>query len=146
MKRQQKDRRARLEFVTRLQALMSEKGINETELARRVDISQSSVNDWLNPKKLAVPFSDVLARLAQVLDVSTDWLLLNRGSRRGGAPPAGEAYADGRRSAITLMRAALDEIEQESRGASASDVAPHFEDEHRRQAPARQRRAQERPA
>jgi transcriptional regulator with XRE-family HTH domain len=122
--------RARRAFVARLQEAKLESGLNQTEMAERVGVSQSTVSDWLNPEKLAMPGGNVLMRLVRVLDVSADWLLYGTGSRRGGPAPAGEAYHGGGLAAISEMRGALDDLESYWRGAvSPTAAAEDLKDE-----------------
>ena len=49
------------------------KGISQTELAERVGVTQQSISDY--EKDFKEPRFDVLVRIANVLDCSTDKLL-----------------------------------------------------------------------
>lgn len=64
------------EFVARLRAQMESKGLSQAELADRADLSRSTMTMFMAGDRK--PSADALAKLADVLDVSTDYLLGRR--------------------------------------------------------------------
>ncbi|MDE7083261.1 MAG: helix-turn-helix domain-containing protein [Clostridia bacterium] len=60
-------------FADRLKLLRIEKGLNQTELAEQLSVNQRSVSNWEN--SLREPSFEMLMKLAQILEVSTDYLL-----------------------------------------------------------------------
>jgi len=57
----------------RIRLLREKNGITQTQLAKRLNITRSSVNAW--EMGLAVPSTITLVAIAQTFRVSTDWLL-----------------------------------------------------------------------
>lgn len=57
----------------RLSYLMKIEKLSQSELARKIDISQSAVCNWLNGKK--EPSIESLWRLADYFDVTVDYLI-----------------------------------------------------------------------
>lgn len=60
-------------FAERLQELMKDKGYNITQLSLAVQLPRTSINSWLNLKR--IPQIDALCALAQFFGVTTDYLL-----------------------------------------------------------------------
>jgi len=52
---------------------------NQTELAKRFDVSQATVSEWWTAKKM--PALEKLIHIAIVLDVALEWLGTGRGDR-----------------------------------------------------------------
>lgn len=63
-------------FVTRLRAAMAARSVDQSELARRLGITSQAVNQWLAGE--TAPKGKRLARVADELGVSLDWLLAGR--------------------------------------------------------------------
>ncbi len=61
-------------FSEILSALMKERKYTQTKLAELMDIKQSQISEWLSGK--AKPGYDNLRKLAQVFEVSADYLLM----------------------------------------------------------------------
>ncbi len=61
------------DFGNTLRGLISEKEINQEELARKIDVDPSVVSLWLSGKRM--PNADSLCRLADYFGVSVDFLL-----------------------------------------------------------------------
>lgn len=59
-------------FSERLKTLRKEKKLTQTELASKLDISQKSYSNWESGK--AEPTLDNIIKLADLLEVSLDWL------------------------------------------------------------------------
>ena len=60
-------------FQGNLKALRKEKGITQEELAARLNVVRQTVSKW--EKGLSVPDSDLLIKLAEILDVPVSRLL-----------------------------------------------------------------------
>ena len=60
-------------FQDNLKALRKEKGITQEELAARLNVVRQTVSKW--EKGLSVPDSDLLIKLAEILDVPVSRLL-----------------------------------------------------------------------
>jgi len=60
-------------MAEKIRALRCQKGLTQTEIARRLNISKNSVNVW--ETGACAPSLINLARLAQIFGVSTDYLL-----------------------------------------------------------------------
>ncbi len=63
----------------RIKKARTEKGWSQSELARRMFVSQPSVADWESGRK--APHTKNLARLAMLLGVSVEWLATGRGAK-----------------------------------------------------------------
>lgn len=61
-------------FSEILSALMKERKYTQTKLAELMEIKQSQISEWLSGK--AKPGYDNLRKLAQVFEVSADYLLM----------------------------------------------------------------------
>lgn len=60
-------------FGERLGKAIAEKGLTDSEVSKRVGLQHGAVCSYINYHKM--PTCKTLARLSQVLDVSTDYLL-----------------------------------------------------------------------
>lgn len=60
-------------FADRLRTAFENKGISQSELARRIGSKQSSVSCWL--KTGAIPPVPIVADICRTLEISADWLL-----------------------------------------------------------------------
>jgi transcriptional regulator with XRE-family HTH domain len=69
-----KRRRATV-FRDRLSTAMADAGTSRAALARAIGIDRSTVTQMLTPEDVRVPGAHVVANLAAVLGVSSDWLL-----------------------------------------------------------------------
>lgn len=65
---------AEKDFSDILRNLMKERKFTQTKLAELMDIKQSQISEWLSGK--AQPGYDNLRKLAQVFEVSADYLLM----------------------------------------------------------------------
>lgn len=61
------------EFASRLKDLRKENGIGQNDLAKLLELSNSSISYWENAKQ--EPSASALCKLAQYFDVSVDYLL-----------------------------------------------------------------------
>ena len=59
--------------VDRIKSLREQKGITQSELARQLGITRSSVNAW--EMGISVPSTQYVVELAGMFNVSTDYLL-----------------------------------------------------------------------
>ena len=57
----------------RIRILREQKGFTQTELAKRLKITRSSVNAW--EQGISVPSTQYIVELAEIFKVSTDYLL-----------------------------------------------------------------------
>lgn len=62
-----------VDFGSKLKTLRKKSGMTQTDLARRLNITKSVVSYYENQER--VPSPDVLVRLADIFNVSTDYLL-----------------------------------------------------------------------
>lgn len=62
-----------MEFGRRLRLARTRRGLSQEGLARRVDASKNSVQNW--ERNGTLPRADAVAALALTLGVSTDYLL-----------------------------------------------------------------------
>ena len=60
-------------FSLRFAALLDKEDLNQTEFAKELGLSHSTINKWVNGN--ALPDTEMLARIAQRFHVSTDELL-----------------------------------------------------------------------
>lgn len=60
-------------IAERIRALREQAGMTQSELARGLGITRSSVNAW--EMGISVPSTQYLMRLAEIFQVSTDYLL-----------------------------------------------------------------------
>lgn len=60
-------------IAEKVKALREQSGMTQTELAKRLGITRSSVNGW--EMGLALPATSTLVDLAKIFHVSTDYLL-----------------------------------------------------------------------
>lgn len=59
-------------FPQRLKELRLKKGLTQTELGEKVGVKQNTFTNWENGKR--EPSFENLVKLADLLDVSLDWL------------------------------------------------------------------------
>ena len=57
----------------RIRVLREQKGFTQTDLAKQLGITRSSVNAW--EQGISVPSTQYIVELAQIFKVSTDYLL-----------------------------------------------------------------------
>lgn len=62
-------------FAERVSILMEKHNLNQSQLAKKADITEAAISNYL--KGVRTPNSDVLLRIANVLNTSTDYLLGN---------------------------------------------------------------------
>lgn len=61
------------DFVVRLQTVLKEKKISQTEMAQKIGISRESFTYWKNSNSL--PNSDLLFKIAEFVEVDPYWLV-----------------------------------------------------------------------
>jgi len=74
------------DFANRMKAAI--KGLNQTEVARSIDIAGSTLHRYLNG---SMPAADTAFRLARELGVRPEWLIEGEGAMRPGAEVVGVA-------------------------------------------------------
>ena len=62
-------------FAERVTILMNKYNLNQSQLAKKADITEAAMSNYI--KGVRTPNSEVLLRLANVLNTSTDYLLGN---------------------------------------------------------------------
>lgn len=67
-------------FAKRLKELRDENGISQAKLAELTNITQQAIGKWETGK--STPDPEMIVKLANLLDVSTDYLLGNTNIRR----------------------------------------------------------------
>ena len=72
-------------FGERLARLRKDRGLTQVQLAAQAEMLQGVISDYENGKLR--PYADVVARFAEILDVSADELLGLK-ARRGASKPA----------------------------------------------------------
>ena len=60
-------------FADKIKRLREQTGLTQSELARKLDLTRSSVNGW--EMGLAIPCTQIIIELSNVFNVSTDYLL-----------------------------------------------------------------------
>jgi transcriptional regulator with XRE-family HTH domain len=66
-------------FMSNLKALIEEKGINQMDISKKLDISPSTVSEWVSGKKY--PRADKMQMLADMLCVQVSDLTREQGQR-----------------------------------------------------------------
>lgn len=62
-------------FQDRLQSLIDESGMNRSSFARSISVDRSTLSQLLSPDNVRLPRADTIAAIAEVHQVSIDWLL-----------------------------------------------------------------------
>ena len=62
-------------FQDRLQSLIDESGMNRSAFARSIAVDRSTLSQLLSPDNVRLPRADTIAAIAEVHQVSIDWLL-----------------------------------------------------------------------
>ncbi|MDR1100752.1 MAG: helix-turn-helix domain-containing protein [Clostridiales bacterium] len=60
-------------LADKIKKLREQKGLTQSELARKLDLTRSSVNGW--EMGLVVPSTQIIVELSHVFNVSADYLL-----------------------------------------------------------------------
>lgn len=55
--------------------MVKKRGLKQVDLASRLNISKSTVSQWLNPKNRKMPSTETLGKIIKVLDVNLSDLL-----------------------------------------------------------------------
>lgn len=64
----------------RLDEAMRKRGVNQSELARRLHVKPGTVNQWFRGKRPAQPKAEQLAGIPNALGISGHWLLTGDGT------------------------------------------------------------------
>jgi transcriptional regulator with XRE-family HTH domain len=98
----------KVEFAKRLQSCIDDKwpGLRQKEYAPKLGVSQATISDWLNAKKM--PSLETLIEISLVFGVTIDWLGTGRGSRHpviidNNPPQMTEAQTKALKSFIEVM-------------------------------------------
>lgn len=73
-------------FVECLDSLLSENGISRNKMLTDLGVAKNSINNWA--ERNTIPSGDVIAKIADYFNISTDYLL---GRTNAKNPPAGTA-------------------------------------------------------
>jgi transcriptional regulator with XRE-family HTH domain len=93
-------------FAHRLQRRMDALDLSQSELGRRLDTDQSTVNRWLNPARgFSLPEAHILMRLPRALECSYKWLLTGEGDPLPEGTSNSDAFRDGARTAYAEVQA-----------------------------------------
>ena len=65
-----------MEFIDRLEQLLSEKSLTAKELTEKLEIGRTTVNDWKRGK--STPSPKMLIGISRILSCSIDWLLTGK--------------------------------------------------------------------
>ena len=65
-----------MEFIDRLEQLLSENSLTAKELTEKLEIGRTTVNDWKRGK--STPSPKILIGISQILSCSIDWLLTGK--------------------------------------------------------------------
>ncbi len=68
-----------MEMRKRLELLVNALGIRRSEFAKRINVTQGNVSDWINDKKPSKPSSTALARISEEYNVNLNWLITGKG-------------------------------------------------------------------
>ena len=98
-----KRKRAQL-FQARLAGAMEQTGLSQSALARRIKVDRSTISQALSADTARLPGAQVVGACAEVLGVSTDWLL-----GLSDRPEKAEALAAAALSLTEAPRALIDE-------------------------------------
>jgi len=79
----------RTEFGERLVAARQEAGLSQAQVAEKLGITQQSYGGWERRETALKP--EHLVRLAEILNVTVDYLLGKENGRKRGGGPAGKA-------------------------------------------------------
>ena len=117
MKNKAKSINRKLEFGKRLTQSMQDEGLKQNDVANLIGVGSGSMSSWSNGKN--IPRQDSLDKLAELLNVSPDWLL------NGDQPepvddtgrPADNADSDN-------VNADTDEINTDNQPSELLDVTP----------------------
>lgn len=71
-------------FFERLKELREERNLNQTDLAKHLNISQGTIGNWETNKR--VPDVKMILKIADYFDVSVDYLLGKTNERRKTVP------------------------------------------------------------
>lgn len=75
--------------MNNLRAALNLRGITQKEIAKKIGVSQGNISDWI--RGCGAPSNDSLQRLADALNVSTDYLL---GRTDEAKPPEASTQCD----------------------------------------------------
>lgn len=97
-------------FSERLQKLMDDRNINQSDLAKIAGVSHVSARDWVKGK---IPKTEYFHRIADYFKVSMEWLLTGQDTSLG-AVPVHEGSKRTARDLRTAMKR-IQELEAENR-------------------------------
>jgi transcriptional regulator with XRE-family HTH domain len=103
------------QIAHRLAQMMDELDLNQSELAKKIGASQSTVSDLLHPKKHRLPTGLYILRIIDVLGISPSWFLYGVGGkhwREKGDDSPQVQYVRGELAALGKMTAALEELKE----------------------------------
>ncbi len=62
-------------FISRFRELMKEKGYSNNKISELVGVDRKTIQNWLNPRESTIPNAERLYTLADILNVSADYLI-----------------------------------------------------------------------
>lgn len=100
-------------FAERISILMDKHNLNQSQLAKKADITEAAMSNYV--KGVRTPNSEVLLRIAKVLDTSTDYLL-------------GKTNADPSNENLTIIQRNLDKLDPEQLKKAENILKSVFDD------------------
>ncbi|MBR3057497.1 MAG: helix-turn-helix transcriptional regulator [Clostridiales bacterium] len=100
-------------FAERIALLMEKHNLNQSQLAKKANITEAAMSNYV--KGVRTPNSDVLLRIAKILDTSTDYLL-------------GKANADPSNEDLYYIQRNLDKLDPEQLKKAENILKSVFDD------------------
>ena len=102
-------------FSERISLLLSERKLSQKELAKKAKVTESAMSYYVKGER--IPRGEVLSRIAQALDCTTDYLLGNDPQLQNDGQPLnylqrnlGKLDSDQIKKAENILKAAFDDI------------------------------------
>lgn len=97
------------EFNKRLEFLLKIRNIKRAEVSRRTGIPDSTIRQWI---KGSVPNIDAVSKIAEVLEVTTDFLINGSVSTEGRLEPSHLYLVDDEKALLEVYRALQKKIKK----------------------------------
>ena len=103
-------------FITRLESVMSDKGLNQRSLANSIGFSYSTLNKYCNKKSNTIDFELIFRILSQYDDIDASWLITGKASLNSDAQERLSSLVDTISTLTTVVKskdARIKELEEE---------------------------------